>query len=95
MTIKADRYLEKAEQFEALAQQAQADLAKAAYEHLAWSYRQLGIYVSRDTMRELEGLPERFVGGGKRKPEALGAAGRAADRPVESSNRDADLSLEK
>jgi hypothetical protein len=91
MTIKADRYLEKAEQFESMAQQAQADLAKAAYEHLAWSYRQLGIYVSRDTRKELEGLPERFVGGGKKKRAVLGAA----DWPAESPNRDVDLSLEK
>ncbi len=63
MTTKADLYLQKAEQFEAMAQQAQADTAKAAYEHLAWSYRQLGIHVSRgfQSGMELDGLAERIV----------------------------------
>jgi hypothetical protein len=64
MTTKADRYLQKAEQFEAMARSAQAEAAKAAYEHLAWSYRQLGIHVSRgfEIGTEPDGLAERIVG---------------------------------
>jgi len=67
-TTRADRYLEKAEEFEVMAQQAQADATKAAYEHLAWSYRQLGIHVGRgfDIGTDLDGLAERIVGGKKR-----------------------------
>jgi hypothetical protein len=67
---KADRYLEKAEQFEAMAQKAQAATVKAAYEHLASSYRQLGIHVGRGFRRdaELDGLAERMVGERKTAP---------------------------
>lgn len=63
MTTRADHYLHKAEQFEAMAQKARADTAKAVYEHLAWSYRQLGIHVSRGFQSdpELGGLAERIV----------------------------------
>ena len=68
MTSKAEQYIQKAEQFEAMAQKAQADATKAAYEHLAWSYRQLGIHVSRgfQNATELDGLAERIVGSGKK-----------------------------
>lgn len=64
MTTRADHYLHKAEQFEAMAQNARAGTAKAVYEHLAWSYRQLGIHVSRgfSSDLELDGLAERMVG---------------------------------
>ena len=63
MTTRADHYLHKAEEFEAMAQKAHADTAKAVYEHLAWSYRQLGIHVSRSsTNDDLDGLAERMVG---------------------------------
>ena len=67
MTTKADRYLQKAEQFEAMAQKAQAATVKATYEHLAWSYRQLGIHVGRGfrSDAELDGLAERIVGNKK------------------------------
>jgi hypothetical protein len=65
MTTRAEHYLQKAEQFEAMAKNAQAGAAKAVYQHLAWSYRQLGIHVSRTshTEAELDGLAERMVGG--------------------------------
>jgi hypothetical protein len=65
---KAEQYLQKAEQFEAMAQKAQANAAKVAYEHLAWSYRQLGLHVSRgfQNATELDGLAERIVGSGKK-----------------------------
>jgi hypothetical protein len=46
MTTKAERYLRRAEEFEAMARKAQADTTKIAYEHLARSYRQLGMHVS-------------------------------------------------
>ena len=61
---KAVDYLHKAEEFEALAQKAKADTAKAVYEHLAWSYRQLGIHVGRSSRSgtELDELAERMVG---------------------------------
>ncbi len=64
---RADHYLHKAEEFEAMAQKAHADTAKAVYEHLAWSYRQLGIYVSRSSNSDMEvdGLAERMIGGKK------------------------------
>ena len=70
MTTKADLYLQKAEQFEAMAQKAQAATVKAAYEHLAWSYRQLGIHVGRGVQSdaELDNLAERMVGGRKAAP---------------------------
>jgi hypothetical protein len=60
---KADYYLQKAEQFEAMAHNAQAATAKAAYEHLAWSYRQLGIHVSRgfEGLTNPDGLANRTV----------------------------------
>jgi hypothetical protein len=66
MTTRADYYLQKAEQFEAMAQKAPAT-ARAAYEHLAWSYRQLGMHVSRGFQHgtELDGLAERIVGSKK------------------------------
>ena len=63
MNVRAESYLNKAEEFEAMARNAQADTAKLAYEHLAWSYRQLGLHVSQ-TMGEglgLDGLAERIV----------------------------------
>ncbi|HET7680872.1 MAG TPA: hypothetical protein VFK79_12165 [Xanthobacteraceae bacterium] len=67
MTTKADYYLQNAEQFEAMARQARAAAAKAAYEHLAWSYRQLGIHVSRGLhVTELDGLAERIAGASKK-----------------------------
>ena len=64
MTTRAEHYLQKAEQFEAMAKTAQAGSAKAVYEHLAWSYRQLGVHVSRGSHieAELDGLAERMVG---------------------------------
>lgn len=64
MTTRAEHYLHKAEQFETMAQQARAETAKAVYEHLAWSYRQLGIHVSRGFRSDLEldGMAERMVG---------------------------------
>jgi len=64
MTTRADHYLSKAEEFEALAKNAQADTAKAVYEHLAWAYRQLGIRISRNAQNgaELDSLAERMVG---------------------------------
>ena len=68
MATKAEHYLQKAEQFEAMAQNAQVATAKAAYERLAWSYRQLGIHVNRGFKHatELDGLAERIVGSGKK-----------------------------
>jgi hypothetical protein len=65
MTTRAEHYLQKAEQFEAMARSTRTGAAKAVYEHLAWSYRQLGIHVSRTSRGEpgLEGLPDRMVGG--------------------------------
>ena len=68
MGTKADHYLQKAEQFEAMAQNAQAASAKAAYEHLARSYRQLGNHVSHSFQQatELDGLAERMVGSSKK-----------------------------
>ena len=67
MNTRAEHYLQKAEQFEAMAKSAQAGAAKAVYEHLAWSYRQLGIHVSRTSSNEaeLDGLAERMVGGNR------------------------------
>ena len=68
MTTRAEHYLQKAEQFEAMAQKAQAATARATYKHLAWSYRQLGIHVSRgfQSVVDLDGLAKRIVGGGKK-----------------------------
>ena len=68
MTTRADRYLQKAELFEAMAQKAQADAAKATYEHLAWSYRQLGIHVGRGFQcgAQPPELAERIVGCSKK-----------------------------
>jgi hypothetical protein len=60
MTDEAESYLKKAEQFEAMARSAKDEAAKITYEHLAWSYRQLGLYVSREGV-ELDGLVERIV----------------------------------
>jgi hypothetical protein len=67
MKTKAESYLKRAEEFEAMARGAQADAAKIAYEHLAWSYRQLGLHASRDTKGDAAtaGLPERIVATGK------------------------------
>ena len=64
---RADHYLHKAEEFEAMAQKAHADTAKAVYEHLAWSYRQLGIHAGRssNSETELDALAERMIGGKK------------------------------
>ena len=64
MTTRADDYLHKAEQFEALAQSSKAETAKAVYEHLAWSYRQLGIHAGRTSKKDidLDELAERMVG---------------------------------
>ena len=66
MTTRADYYLQKAKEFEAMAQKAPGP-AKSAYEHLAWSYRQLGAHVSRSFQpgTELDGLAERMVGSKK------------------------------
>ena len=63
MMKKAESYLARAEQFEARAQKAQSDTAKAAYEHLAWSYRQLGIHAGRKSNGNPsgEGLPDRII----------------------------------
>lgn len=63
MMKKAESYLAKAEQFEARAQKAQSDTAKIAYEHLAWSYRQLGIHASRklNGNPSADGLPNRII----------------------------------
>jgi hypothetical protein len=68
MTTRGDHYLQKAEQFEAMAQKAQAATAKAAYKHLAWSYRQLGLHVSRgfQSAVDLDGLAKRIVGNAKK-----------------------------
>ncbi len=68
MTTRADHYLQKAEQFEAMALKAQAATAKATYKHLAWSYRQLGLHVSRgfQSVVDLDGLAKRIVGGAKK-----------------------------
>ena len=63
MKARAESYLKKAEEFEAMARGARADAAKVAYEHLAWSYRQLGLHMSQD-MKGVAvpgGLPERIV----------------------------------
>lgn len=67
MKVRAESYLRKAEEFEAMAREAQAHTAKIAYEHLAWSYRQLGLHVSGDLQNgaEAEGLPERIVATGR------------------------------
>jgi hypothetical protein len=64
MTTRADHYLQKAEQFELMAQKAQAAAAKAAYKHLAWSYRQLGIHVGHgfQHVADLDGLAKRIMG---------------------------------
>jgi hypothetical protein len=64
MTTRADHYLQKAEQFEAMAQKAQAGATKAAYKHLAWSYRQLSIHVSHGFQNgvDLDDLAKRIVG---------------------------------
>jgi hypothetical protein len=64
MTTRAEHYLQKAEQFEAMAKNARAGTAKAVYEHLAWSYRQLGIHVSRTSCSKTE-LDDRMVGGNR------------------------------
>jgi hypothetical protein len=68
MMTKADHYFQKAEQFEAMAQKAQAAAAKAAYKHLARSYRQLGLHVSRgfQSVGDLDGLAKRIVGSAKK-----------------------------
>ena len=68
MATNAHHYLEKADEFELMAQNAQAEATKAAYKHLAWSYRQLGIHVGRgfDIETDLDRLAERIVGGKKR-----------------------------
>jgi hypothetical protein len=65
MTHKADSYLKRAEQMEALARSAQADSAKTIYEHLAWSYRQLGVHAHQigENGAERDGLTERIVAG--------------------------------
>jgi hypothetical protein len=67
MTTRADQYLQKAAQFEQMAKSAHAATAKAAYQHLAWSYRQLGTHVSRgfQTVADLDGLAKRSAGGTK------------------------------
>jgi hypothetical protein len=49
--MKSERYLQKAEEFAAMGRNAQAAAAKAAYEHLARSYRQLGLCWSRFSFR--------------------------------------------
>ena len=63
MNIRAQSYLKKAEEFEAMARNARADTAKLAYEHLAWSYRQLGLHVSQSISAGagFDGLQERIV----------------------------------
>jgi hypothetical protein len=68
MTTRADHYLQKAEQFDAMAQKAQAATAKAAYKHLAWSYRQLGLHVGRgfQSVADLDGLAKRIAGSTKK-----------------------------
>jgi hypothetical protein len=50
-----------------MAKSAHAATAKAAYQHLAWSYRQLGTHVSRgfQTVADLDGLAKRSAGGTK------------------------------
>jgi hypothetical protein len=65
MTTKAESYLKRAEQLEALARLAQADASKTIYEHLAWSYRQLGVHAHRASEKDAEhdGLTERIVAG--------------------------------
>lgn len=70
MTTRADHYLQKAAQFEAMAQKAQAAAAKATYKHLAWSYRQLGIHVGRgfQSVADLDGLTKRVVGSTSKAP---------------------------
>lgn len=70
MKVRAEGYLKKAEEFEAMARSAQAVAAKIAYEHLAWSYRQLGLHLSQDlpTGTDAEALPERIVATGKKRP---------------------------
>lgn len=59
--ISAVMYFKKAEQFEDLARGAETEHAKRAYEHLAWSYRQLAIHASRGAPHDAELFP-RFVG---------------------------------
>jgi hypothetical protein len=51
-----------------MAPKAQAASAKAAYKHLAWSYRQLGLHVSRgfQSLGDLDGLAKRIVGSAKK-----------------------------
>jgi hypothetical protein len=61
MNLRAEAYLQKAEEFEAMARSAQADAAKLAYEHLAWSYRQLGLHVNQALGEAADDLPERVV----------------------------------
>jgi hypothetical protein len=70
MTTRADHYLQKAEQFEAMAQTAQAATTKAAYKHLARSYRQLGLHAGRGFQRvaDLDGLAKRIAGSTKKAP---------------------------
>lgn len=64
MTNKADTYLKCAEQLEALARSARTDASKIIYEHLAWSYRQLGIHANHALENgEADGLTERIVAG--------------------------------
>jgi len=70
MTTRADHYLQKAAQFEAMAKKAHAAAAKATYEHLAWSYRQLGIHVGRgfQSVADLDSLTKRVVGSTSKAP---------------------------
>lgn len=67
MKVKAESYLKKAEEFEAMARSARAEAAKIAYEHLAWAYRQLGLHVSQGLQdgAQAEALPERIVARGR------------------------------
>jgi hypothetical protein len=60
---KSERYLQRAEEFAAMAQTARAAAARATYEHLAWSYRQLGLHLSRGfaVKAEPEDPPEPIV----------------------------------
>ena len=51
---KSEHYLQKAEEFATMARTARAAAARATYEHLAWSYRQLGIHLSRDFAGDAE-----------------------------------------
>lgn len=68
MTTKAGSYLKRAEHLETLARSAKTDASKIIYEHLAWSYRQLGLHASHalENGTKLDGLPERIVAGNKK-----------------------------